>query len=61
MGDLLAALGLVLVLEGLLYGLAPGLARRLAEAARVTPEEQLRVGGIVAVAVGVAVVWLARN
>lgn len=61
MADLLAALGLVLVIEGLIYGLAPGLARRLAESVRETADDRLRLGGIAAVAIGVLVVWLARG
>jgi uncharacterized protein YjeT (DUF2065 family) len=59
--DLLAALGLVLVLEGLVYGGFPGLAKRLAEEALKMPESTLRTGGVVAIAAGVTLVWLARN
>ena len=61
MAELVAALGLVLVLEGLLYALAPDLAKRLAESVRDIPSDTLRTGGIAALALGVAVVWLARG
>ncbi|MDN2566152.1 DUF2065 family protein [Aquibium sp. A9E412] len=61
MADFLAALGLVLVLEGLLYGGAPGLARRLAAEASRLPDSVLRTAGLTAMAVGVAVVWLVRG
>lgn len=61
MADFLAALGLVLVLEGLLYGGAPGLARRLAAEASRLPYSVLRTAGLTAMAVGVAVVWLVRG
>lgn len=61
MNDFLVGVGLVLVIEGLLWALAPGLAARLLELAASTPEQQLRTGGAVAVAVGVLVVWLART
>ena len=61
MSELVSALGLVLVAEGLLYALAPSLAKRLAESVREMAPDALRTGGVVAVAVGVAVVWLARG
>jgi uncharacterized protein YjeT (DUF2065 family) len=60
-GDLIAALGLVLVLEGLIYGAFPAFAKRLAAEALTIPESMLRVGGIAAMAVGVVVVWLVRG
>lgn len=61
MKELVTALGLVLVIEGIGYALAPGRFKAMMEVASRIPEEQLRVGGIVAVALGVAVVWLARQ
>ena len=39
----------------------PGLAKRLATEVLATPEPVLRVGGVVAIAGGVAMVWLARR
>ncbi|MBX3532065.1 MAG: DUF2065 family protein [Rhizobiaceae bacterium] len=61
MGDLVAALGLVLVLEGLIYGAFPAFAKRLAAEVLTIPESALRIGGIAAMAVGVVVVWLIRG
>jgi uncharacterized protein len=61
MSDLLTALGLVLVIEGLLYALAPRLARRMMSAAREMSDDQLRLGGVVATIVGVGVVWLVQR
>jgi uncharacterized protein YjeT (DUF2065 family) len=61
MGDFLAALGLVLVIEGVVYGAFPGFARRMAAQAVETPEQVLRLGGIAAIAAGVAMVWLVRG
>ena len=49
------------MIEGLLWALAPGLAARLLELAATTPEQQLRTGGAVAVAVGVLLVWMVRT
>jgi len=61
MSDLIVAIGLVLVIEGLLWSLFPGLGRKLLEASAGTPESSLRMAGAVAVALGVAVVWLIRG
>jgi uncharacterized protein YjeT (DUF2065 family) len=59
-GDFLAALGLVLVIEGLVYGGFPALARKLATEVLATPENVLRIGGLAAIAIGVGIVWLVR-
>lgn len=61
MMDLLAAAGLVLVIEGLLWAATPQLALRLALSAAQLPEARLRRMGAVAVAAGLAVVWLVRG
>jgi uncharacterized protein YjeT (DUF2065 family) len=59
--DLLAALGLVLVIEGLIYGGFPGLAKRLAGEVLSMPENALRLAGLAAIAIGVGIVWLVRS
>jgi uncharacterized protein YjeT (DUF2065 family) len=59
--DFLAAVGLVLVIEGLIYGGFPSLAKKLASEVLLVPENALRVGGLAAIALGVGVVWLARG
>ena len=61
MTDFVAAIGLVLVIEGLVYGGFPGLARKLAAEVLGTPENALRIGGLAAIAFGVGIVWLARG
>lgn len=61
MDDLAVAVGLVLVIEGLLWALAPGLGRKMLEAATQTPESSLRLAGSVAVATGVFIVWMVRG
>jgi uncharacterized protein YjeT (DUF2065 family) len=61
MSDLVVAIGLVLVIEGLLWSLFPGLGRKLLEATAGLSEASLRFAGALAVAIGVAVVWLARG
>jgi uncharacterized protein len=55
------AVGLVLVIEGLLYALVPGQLRRMLAAMEQFSDDQLRLGGLAAVAVGVLVVFLVRS
>lgn len=61
MSDLVVAFGLVLVIEGLVWALAPELGRRLLATAAATPEDTLRKAGWAAVAVGAVIVWLVRG
>ncbi len=61
MSDFLAAIGLVLVVEGLVYGGFPALAKRLAAEVQSSPESALRIAGLGAIAVGVGIVWLVRG
>lgn len=61
MEDFLAAVGLVLVLEGVLYALFPeGMQRMMASALQMSPSV-LRTGGLFAAMAGFAVVWLVRG
>ena len=61
MQDFLAAIGLVLVVEGLIYGGFPRLAKKLAGEVLSMPENALRVAGLAAIAIGVGVVWMVRG
>ena len=61
MSDLLVALGLVLVLEGVLWGFFPQFARELVRIAAETPERVMRLSGLGAAALGFAVIWLIRG
>ncbi|MEI5678030.1 MULTISPECIES: DUF2065 domain-containing protein [unclassified Mesorhizobium] len=61
MSDFIAAMGLVLVIEGLIYGGFPSLAKKLASEVLLVPENALRVAGLAAIAIGVAIVWIARG
>jgi uncharacterized protein YjeT (DUF2065 family) len=58
---LLWGLGLVLVIEGLVYALAPSAIERLFEAYRSLTIDQRRAMGLVSVALGVGLCWLARQ
>lgn len=59
--DLATAVALVLVLEGLLWAVSPGAMKRAAAMALSLADEQLRLAGLVAVALGVLLVWLVRG
>ena len=61
MSDFIAALGLVLVIEGIFYGGMPGLAKRLAAELISLPEQAMRLGGVFAIALGVILVWFVRG
>ena len=61
MPALFTALGLVLVIEGLLYALVPGQLRRMTELLRQVTDDQLRIGGASAIALGVLIVWITRS
>jgi uncharacterized protein YjeT (DUF2065 family) len=60
MTDFLAALGLVFVIEGLVFAAFPGPAKRAMASVLETPENLLRVIGIGSAVIGLLVVWLAR-
>ena len=61
MAEFLMALGLVLVIEGLLYALVPGQLKAMMLSFQKLSDDQLRIGGVTAVAMGVIIVWLVRG
>ncbi len=62
MSEFVTAIGLVFVIEGLImFALGPGRLKQLLAMASEMPEQVLRSGGLVAVAIGVAIVWIARS
>lgn len=60
MGMALLALGLVLVVEGLVYALAPSLVEDLLAAMRAMTLEQRRLVGLAAIALGLCLIVAAR-
>lgn len=58
--NLFLALGLVLIVEGLVYALAPSLVEQLLEALRALPVETRRLVGLGSLAFGLVLVWCAR-
>ncbi len=61
MNDLIVAIGLVLALEGTLYALAPGGMKNMMRSALNIPDQTLRITGLVALALGVLIVWVIRG
>ena len=61
MGWIALGLGLVLVVEGLVFALAPSRLDEIVAAMAALSPEQRRLIGLVAVALGVGLVWLGRS
>jgi uncharacterized protein YjeT (DUF2065 family) len=61
MSDFLAALGLVLALEGLLFAASPAIAKRAMANVLETPDSALRTIGLISAVFGVLIVWLVRG
>ena len=59
--DLLTALGLVLVIEGLLYALVPAQLKAMMQTVQKLSDDQLRIGGVAAMATGVVAVWIVHT
>lgn len=55
----LLALGLVMILEGLVYALAPSLLERMLEMLRDMPHAAVRQIGALVVVAGLVLVWVA--
>jgi len=56
-----AGIGLVLVLEGLVYALFPQGMQRLMAQVLEMPASTLRNGGLIAAVVGCLIIWLSRG
>ena len=61
MSDFRAALGLVFVIEGLVFAAFPGPAKRAMSSVLETPDNALRAIGIGSAVVGLVLVWLVRS
>ena len=57
MSTILLAIGLVLIVEGLAYALAPSLVERMLEALRSLPDGAIRQVGLLAVVSGLLALW----
>ena len=61
MADFVVGIGLVLVIEGLLFAALPSLAKRLAASALESPVGAMRVTGVASALLGTVIVWLVRG
>jgi len=57
----LLAVGLVLIVEGLVYALAPSLVDDLLDMLKTLPLETRRLMGLAALGLGVLLVWVAKS
>jgi len=60
MSDFLAALGLVFVIEGLIFAAFPAQGKKAIESVLTTPPATLRVIGLGSALVGLLIVWIVR-
>jgi uncharacterized protein YjeT (DUF2065 family) len=61
MTEFLVAIGLVFVIEGLLFAAFPSAAKRLAATAIESPETSLRIAGIISAVIGLVLIWVVRG
>jgi uncharacterized protein YjeT (DUF2065 family) len=61
MTEFVVALGLLLVIEGLIFAAFPGLAKRLAASALESPDTSLRIAGLVSAVLGLVLIWVMRG
>ncbi len=61
MGEILTAIGLVLVIEGLAYALFPDSLRKLAARLLAEPADRVRLIGLGVAIAGLVVVWTVRG
>jgi uncharacterized protein YjeT (DUF2065 family) len=61
MRDLVAALGLAVAIEGLVFASFPDAVKRAMMDAAQSPRERMRLVGLGSAVLGVAVVWAARR
>ena len=60
MRDFLAALGLLLVIEGIVFAAFPEAVKRAMADAAESPADRMRLVGIVSAVAGLVVVWFVR-
>ncbi len=61
MVEFVTAIGLVFVLEGIFYAIAPHRLKSMMAMAEKMPEDSLRTMGLIAVATGVLIVWVSKS
>jgi uncharacterized protein len=61
MSDFIVALGLVFVIEGLMFSAFPGTAKRAMASVLQSPDNALRIVGIISAVLGILMIWLVRG
>lgn len=61
MSELIIAIGLVFVIEGLLYAAFPSAMRKMIEQMGDLSDQSMRTAGLCAVALGVLIVWFVKG
>jgi len=59
--DFLVGVGILCVLEGLMFAASPAWMRRAMKSALATPDNILRIVGIVSAVVGLLLIWFVRR
>ncbi|OIM91868.1 hypothetical protein BLN97_25155 [Bradyrhizobium elkanii] len=60
-GDFLIGLGILFVLEGILFAASPAWMRRAMKSALATPDNILRIVGIGSAVAGLVLIWAVRR
>ena len=59
--DFLVGLGILLMLEGLLFAATPGWMRKAMQTAIASPDNILRAIGLISAVAGLILIWLVRR
>jgi uncharacterized protein len=61
MSDFIVAIGLVFVIEGLVFSAFPATAKRAMDSVQQTPDATLRTVGIISALLGIVLIWAIRG
>lgn len=61
MSDFIVALGLVFVIEGLVFSAFPATAKRAMDSVQQAPDSTLRTVGVVSAVLGIVLIWAVRG
>ena len=61
MWDFIVAIGLMLAFEGLVFAAFPRAAKQAMASVLETPDQMLRIVGIVCAVIGILVIWIVRG
>jgi len=60
-GEFFIGLGMMCVIEGLLFLAIPGGVRRMMEVVIASPDQAVRTSGMISAVVGLVVIWIVRQ